>query len=98
MGIITSRRTWSKPWWVGSNFAGISLGRSLYLAGVLASSCAATVPASTSARTNARESVTATNRSLSGLIDVPLRVLMRLPVGCAGGRDRPVPGDLGLEV
>ena len=26
MGIITSRLTWSKPSFVGSNFAGVSLG------------------------------------------------------------------------
>src|SRR5439155_1764886 len=70
MGIMTSRLTWSKPSWVGSNFAGISLGRSLYVAGVLASSCAEAVPASVaSARTNFREKVPATNRSLSGLMD-----------------------------
>ena len=33
MGIITSRRAWSKPSLVGSNFSGISLGRSAYVAG-----------------------------------------------------------------
>jgi hypothetical protein len=27
MGIITSRRTWSKPSFVGSNLAGVSLGK-----------------------------------------------------------------------
>src|SRR3954470_19979368 len=77
MGIITSRRTWSKPSLVGSNFAGVSLGRSLYVAGGLASSCAEAVPASVAnARTNAREQVPAMNRSLSGLMDVHLRPLM----------------------
>src|SRR3954470_17818049 len=88
MGTITSRLAWSKPSFVGSNFAGISLGKSLYVAGVLALSCAEAVPASAaSARTNAREQVPVTSRSLPGLIDVPLRALMEiLPAGSRTSR------------
>src|SRR5262245_59824419 len=77
MGIITSRRTWSNPSFVGSNFSGISLDSSLYVAGGLASSCADEVPASAaSARMNAREQVPTANRPLSGFIDVTLRASM----------------------
>src|SRR5215213_6381993 len=43
MGIITSRLTWSKPWYVGSNFGGVSLCK---VAGV----CAAAVDARASKR------------------------------------------------
>jgi hypothetical protein len=66
-----------KPERVGSNFAGISLGRSLYVAGAPAFSWAEAVPASVaSARMNAGAQVLATDEILSGHINVPRRPLV----------------------